>query len=236
MILVALAGVGLTGYGLVTLFGYRSVLVPGRSMGTTVPVGASVFYRVGATAELHRGDLIVFEASAMDPLMAGRLLKRVVGVGGDAITCCDAQEGIQVNGKPVAEPYLQADQPPLRQRPFSVKVPPDTVFVMGDVRDNSNDSRFHPENGHDGAIPLSKVDGVVVGHGTVFSFEPQTPTTAFAAAGLPGVSPVDSTYGTARWFVAGGVALFLLGVSGVIVSAARSAGRRRKAAAAPPTR
>ena len=233
MILVALAGVGLTGYGVVTLFGYKSVLVPGRAMGTSVPAGTSVIYRVDATTELHRGDLIVFEASAMDSLMHGRLLKRVVGIGGDTVTCCDAQERIQVNGKPVTEPYVQADEPPLRLRPFSVVVPPDTVFVMGDLRDNSDDSRFHTENGHSGAIPRSKVDGVVVGQGSVFSLRTLNPTTVFVDAGLPGVSSADSTYGNARWFVAGGVALFLLGVIGVIVSAARSAGKRRRAAAVP---
>jgi signal peptidase I len=113
-------------------------------------------------------------------------------------------------------------------------VPPDTVFVMGDVRDNSDDSRFHPENGRSGAIPRSKVDGVVVGQGSVFSLQTLNPTTAFVDAGLPGVSSADSTYGNARWFVAGGVALFLLGVTGVIVSAVRTAGRRRRAAAIPP--
>ncbi len=234
MIIVALAGVGLTGYGLVTMFGYKSVLVPGRAMGTSVPAGTSVIYRVDATTELHRGDLIVFQSSAMNPWMPGRLLERVVGIGGDTVTCCDDRGRIQVNGKPVTEPYVQADEPPLRQRPFSVVVPPDTVFVMGDVRDNSDDSRFHPENGHSGAILRSKVDGVVVGQGSVFTFKTLTPATAFTDAGMSGAASVDSAYGNARLFAAGGVALFLLGVIGVIVSAVRTAGRRRRAAAVPP--
>lgn len=227
MILVALAGLGLAGYGVVTVFGYRTVLIPGRSMGDTVPPGSRLVYRVDATGEIHRGDLVVFEGVAMGPSLPGRLLKRVVAVGGDIVTCCDAQGRIQVNGKSVAEPYVQAEQPSLQQRPFSAKVPPDTLFVMGDVRDNSDDSRFHPENGHNGAIPRSKVDGVVVGRGSVLSFDPLTPTTAFTDAGLPGGVSGDSGYGAGRLAVVAGLGLTVLGIVGVIVSAVRSNRRKR---------
>ncbi len=235
MILVALAGAGLTGYGVVTLVGYRTVVVPGGSMGTTVPAGSRIVYRVDSSGEIHRGDLVIVEGVALSSELPGKLLKRVVATGGDTVTG-DDQGRLQVNGKPVTESYAQAEQPPLRAKPFSATVPQDTVFVMGDVRDNSNDSRFHPENGHNGAVPTSKVDGVVVGRGSVLSFETLTPTSAFTDAGLPGVSSADSAYGTARWLVAGGVLLFLLGIIGVIVSAVRSAGKRRKAAAIPPLR
>ncbi|MFJ4191435.1 signal peptidase I [Kitasatospora sp. NPDC089509] len=86
------------------------------------------------------------------------LIKRVIGVGGDTVECCDAQGRLSVNGRAVEEPYLAAGNPPSRQ-PFKVQVPKDRLWVMGDHRDVSADSRFHMGNPGQGTVPLSDVVG-----------------------------------------------------------------------------
>lgn len=233
-VLLLLAGVGLGGYGVYSFFGYRTVAAP-ASLGKTVSPGSLLVYRVDSTSEIHRGDLIVFEGDALSPEIRGRAIKRVIAVGGDTVRCCSPQGDIVVDGKPVHEPYLQLDAH-VDAGPFTFQatVPAGTVFVAGDVRNNSDDSRFHDQNGHSGAIPQSRVDGVVVGTGSLFSFEPLAPVAAFAAAGLPGTSPEDRTIDGIPWLVLGGAGLVAAGLVGMIVVLVRSRGRRRRAAAGPP--
>ncbi|MER7672703.1 signal peptidase I [Kitasatospora sp. NPDC096128] len=86
------------------------------------------------------------------------LIKRVIGVGGDTVECCDPQGRLSVNGRPVEEPYLAPGNPPSRQ-PFKVTVPKGRIWVMGDHRDVSADSRFHMGNPGQGTVPLSDVVG-----------------------------------------------------------------------------
>ena len=86
------------------------------------------------------------------------LVKRVIGVGGDRVQCCDAQGRILVNGVPLDEPYIIG---PTDQVPFDVTVPADSIFVMGDNRGNSRDSRFHLEVAS-GTVPAANVVGRVV--------------------------------------------------------------------------
>ncbi|MDH6136986.1 signal peptidase I [Kitasatospora sp. MAA4] len=86
------------------------------------------------------------------------LIKRVVGVGGDTVACCDPQGRITVNGAAIDEPYLAPGNPPSRI-PFSVKVPPNSLWVMGDHRDVSADSRYHMGNPGGGSVPLKDVVG-----------------------------------------------------------------------------
>lgn len=86
------------------------------------------------------------------------LVKRVIGLGGDRVQCCDAQGRILVNGTALDEPYIIG---PTTQVLFDVMVPPDSMFVMGDNRGNSRDSRFHLEQ-ENGAVPLANVVGRVV--------------------------------------------------------------------------
>ena len=86
------------------------------------------------------------------------LVKRVIGLGGDRVQCCDAQGRILVNDVALDEPYIIG---PTTQVLFDVVVPPDSMFVMGDNRGNSRDSRFHLEQ-ENGAVPLANVVGRVV--------------------------------------------------------------------------
>lgn len=88
------------------------------------------------------------------------LVKRVIGVGGDTVACCDAQGRIEVNGKGIDETYIK-DGGPTDQMEFSVLVPEGSVFVMGDNRGNSEDSRFHLDL-NNGMVPVSEIVGRVV--------------------------------------------------------------------------
>lgn len=227
-LVVLVAGAALAGFGLVKVLSYRTIAVPGGSMGLTVPAGTSVIYRLRDGEEVRRGDLVVFEADQFADKPGIRLVKRVIAVGGDTVECCDARQRIEVNGKPVAEPYLDPAVAPERGAlRFKAKVPAGTVFVAGDTRDNSNDSRIYTDQPGGGAVPLSKMDGVVVAEGSLFWATTLKPTTAFTDAGLTGAATEDTGPVAARLTVAGGVLLFLIGFAGTISTAARSARRRR---------
>ncbi|MEV0072819.1 signal peptidase I [Amycolatopsis sp. NPDC050768] len=226
----AVAGAVAGAIGVVKVLGFGMVTVPGGSMAGIIPPGTTVVYNWGDGREIHRGDPVVFQADALPDMPPGRLLKRVIAVGGDRVVCCDPGHRIEVNGKPVTEPYLDPKvSPAAAAMPFSAQVPPGTIFVAGDTRDNSNDSRIYVSAPGAGAIPLSKVDGVVVAKGTLFASESFKPTTAFTDAGLPGASIEDTGLTTDRYLAAGGAAVFLLGFIGAIVTGVRSAARRRKA-------
>jgi signal peptidase I len=86
------------------------------------------------------------------------LVKRVIAVEGDRIACCDADGRIVLNGVPLVEDYIKG---PTNQVQFDVVVPPGGVFVMGDNRGDSRDSRYHLE-ANDGAVPVDDVVGRVV--------------------------------------------------------------------------
>ncbi|UGY93835.1 signal peptidase I [Streptomyces gobiensis] len=89
------------------------------------------------------------------------LIKRVVAVGGDTVQCCDKNDRVTVNGVALDEPYLFPGNKP-SQVPFEVTVPVGRIFVMGDHRANSADSRFHLKKPGQGTIPEDLVVGKAV--------------------------------------------------------------------------
>ncbi|MER6915381.1 signal peptidase I [Streptomyces sp. NPDC000594] len=89
------------------------------------------------------------------------LIKRVVAVGGDTVRCCGADGRVSVNGVPLDEPYLKPGEAPSTVS-FEVKVAPGRLFVLGDHRSHSADSRFHLGDGDQGTISEDQVVGRAV--------------------------------------------------------------------------
>lgn len=88
------------------------------------------------------------------------LVKRVIGVAGDRIVCCTKDDKLTINGVEVDEPYIFAGNKP-SEMTFDVTVPEGKIWVMGDHRGASADSRYHQEDINKGFIPISKVSGRV---------------------------------------------------------------------------
>ena len=89
------------------------------------------------------------------------LVKRVVGVAGDHIVCCTKSGNLTINDVEVNEPYIFAGNKPSEMK-FDVTVPEGKLWVMGDHRGASADSRYHQEDINKGFVPLSRVTGRVV--------------------------------------------------------------------------
>jgi signal peptidase I len=89
------------------------------------------------------------------------LVKRVVGVAGDRIICCTKGEKLSVNGIEVTEPYIYGGDAPSDMK-FDVTVPEGKLWVMGDHRGASADSRYHQEDINGGFVPMDRVSGRVV--------------------------------------------------------------------------
>ena len=86
------------------------------------------------------------------------LVKRLIGLPGDRVACAGPGEPVTVNGVALDEPYLAAGSMPSEQA-FSVTVPPNSIWVMGDNRQNSADSRYHTGNPGGGSVPVANVVG-----------------------------------------------------------------------------
>ncbi|MDH6122121.1 signal peptidase I [Kitasatospora sp. GAS204B] len=164
-------------------------VIPSGSMEQTIQIGDRVLVDkltpwFGSTPQ--RGDVVVFKdpggwlenspgAGSDGPITRGvkdafsfvgllpssneqDLIKRVIGVGGDTVVCCDNSGRITVDGSPIDEPYLAPGNPPSRM-PFHVTVPKGRLWVMGDHRDLSADSRYHMDGQWQGTVPVSNVIG-----------------------------------------------------------------------------
>jgi signal peptidase I len=119
---------------------FQAFWIPSESMENTLRAGDRVLvnklsYAVG---DVTRGDVVVFRRPAEQPGEIRDLIKRVVGVEGDVVEV--RAQTLFVNGRPVEEAYLDGAE---RMPDFApVEVPTGHVFVMGDNRDASYDSRF----------------------------------------------------------------------------------------------
>ena len=132
------------------------------------------------TGDVQRGDVVVFKdpggwlgpeppLNPAQKLMSviglyptgGHLVKRVIAVGGDRVMCCDAKGRLRINDVPLnEESYIKGGTSPSDQK-FDVKVPPGRLWVMGDNRSNSEDSRFHRQLPGKGTISVDDVVGKV---------------------------------------------------------------------------
>jgi signal peptidase I len=89
------------------------------------------------------------------------LIKRVIGLPGDHVSCCNAKGQTSVDGVPLAEPYTAQTPLIAAQKPisFKVTVPSGAVWVEGDNRYDSADSRFHLDSSTHGFVPESDIVG-----------------------------------------------------------------------------
>lgn len=122
--------------GLALAFFMRTPQVSGLSMSPRIDSGETVLintvaYRFGAPA---RGDIIAFHHDAPAPEI---FIKRIIGLPGDRVAIDGGR--VSVNGTPLVEPYVR--YPDRRSFP-AVTVPPGTLYVLGDNRADSDDSRF----------------------------------------------------------------------------------------------
>jgi len=172
---------------LIKTFLMQAFYIPSGSMEDTLHVGDRVLVNKLAYkfTDVQRGDIIVFNgvdswtgevqvAEETNPVMravrsiAGAFgfatpsekdyIKRVIGLPGDRVQCCDKEGRITVNGIPLDEPYLYpGDKPSMTD--FDVTVPEGRLWVMGDHRSASSDSRSHIGDPGGGAIPIDSVIG-----------------------------------------------------------------------------
>ena len=147
---------------LIRIFLLGFYVVPTGSMLDTIQLGDRII--AVKTLKPQRGDVVVFR----DPggwLGAGEgsdLVKRVIGLPGDTVECAGNGAPIKVNGVALDESaYLKSGVSP-SDMAFAVTVSPNMMWVMGDNRANSADSRAHMADPYGGQVPLADVRGVAV--------------------------------------------------------------------------
>jgi signal peptidase I len=148
---VLIAGGALLVAFVIKTFLLQAFYIPSLSMAPTLKVNDRVLVNKLSydLHDVHRGDVVVFESPPNEGSQTKDLIKRVIGLPGETVESRDGH--ILINGQVLEEPYLGPDviTGPLEK----VTVPPEHLWVMGDNRPNSRDSRFF------GAIPESLVIG-----------------------------------------------------------------------------
>lgn len=173
---------------LIKTFLAQAFYIPSGSMEQTLAVGDRVLVNKLAPGpfDVNRGDIVVFRdpggwlpqdrgpgptgvrGVAVDVLTfvgllpqdsGEHLIKRVIGLPGDVVECCEEQGRVTVNGVPLDEPYLAAGVRP-SETEFATVVPEGHLWVMGDNRQNSQDSRYKQGDPGGGSIPVDEVVGV----------------------------------------------------------------------------
>ncbi len=174
----------------VKTFLVRSFFIPSASMEQTLVIDDRVIVNelVPAMVPIQRGDIVVFRdpggwlpatvPAPVNPITAAtewtlslfglaspdsndHLIKRVIGLPGDKVACCDANGKMTINGVPINEPYIMLPSGETKSSgiDFSVTVPEGSLWVMGDNRYNSKDSRYNTNQPGAGFVPVSDVVG-----------------------------------------------------------------------------
>lgn len=135
--------------------------VPSASMAPTLRSGEVILADRTTAGAARRGEVVVFDGEGYfgGPDSHGRYwVKRVVALGGDRISCCGQDGRLRLNGRPLPEPYLPAGMAPSAVR-FDVIVPEGRMFLLGDSRADSTDSRFLLGAPGGGMVPVERVVG-----------------------------------------------------------------------------
>ncbi|MEU8031712.1 signal peptidase I [Streptomyces sp. NPDC049099] len=141
---------------------YRPYTVPTSSMTPTIDVGDRVLAQKVDGSEVKRGDVVVFEDRSW--VAGSKVVKRVVAVGGDTVSCCTDGK-LTVNGKQIDEPYLPKGSLAETKTIPTVTVPQGRLFLLGDERQGSLDSTAHLTDAAKGTVSrdavTARVDAVV---------------------------------------------------------------------------
>lgn len=175
---------------LIKTFLVQAFYIPSPSMEPTLVAGDRILVSqlTPGLIDLQRGDVVVFKDPGewLDPVPTAErgpvteavvdaltfvgvlpqdsgehLVKRVVGLPGDTVACCDAEGRLTVNGDPLEEPYVYQGNAP-SDMTFQVEVPEGRLWVMGDHREASQDSRWHQDLVDQGTVPEENVVGRAV--------------------------------------------------------------------------
>jgi signal peptidase I len=160
-----LLGVAVVVALLVRAFVLQTFYIPSPSMQHTLDIYDRVLVNklVYDFRDPHRGEIVVFKAPAdwRSSAEGDDFIKRVIGVPGDHVVCCDAQHRLKINGYSLDEPYIYRDdtgkQDPAGMNPFDITVPAGRLWVMGDHRSASGDSLEHWEQSNQN-IDVATID------------------------------------------------------------------------------
>ncbi|MGW0577706.1 signal peptidase I [Streptomyces sp. NPDC002920] len=214
----------LGGFGWAALV-YRPYTVPTSSMSPTIEAGSRVLAQKVDGDQVRRGDVVVFTDKTW--VSNARVVKRVVAVGGDTVSCCTKGK-LTVNGKQIDEPYLPEGSKAEITDFGTVTVPEGRLFLLGDERQGSLDSTAHLTDAASGTVARSAVEARV--DAVIFPWkgllERPSGFETLGAISQPG--PLRITL----WMIVGGTVMILGGAAYGPV-AKRVGGRRSRVGTGP---